>query len=302
MAYSKFLFVYGTLRKRAKHPAHHVLTERAKLIGTGEIQGKLYDVGRFPGVIYSQQTTDRVSGEIYALNDEDDIFPFLDKYEGSLFRRELRPAYSDNGRRLSAWIYLYVGPMNSAKFISSGNYLSFKARKAQPTLRITKISSKADLRKAFDIRMRVFVKEQRVPRDIELDNDDDRAIHFLATISGNAIGTARIVMRRRSAKIGRMAVLKSHRRKGVGKRLLEHAVSRARRLGARKIYLHAQSAVIEFYEQGGFRCVGPVFDEAGIPHRKMILKSGKRFEQKERIPTFILPRDGGGKRRGVPAK
>jgi predicted GNAT family N-acyltransferase len=158
--------------------------------------------------------------------------------------------------------------------VSVGDYLSFKARKAQP-LQITKISSEPDLQKAFDIRMRVFVKEQRVPRDIELDNDDDRAVHFLATIAGKTIGTARIVMRRGSAKIGRMAVLKSHRRKGVGKKLLKHAVVCAKKLGARKIYLHAQVAVIGFYQRAGFRCVGPVFDEGGIPHRKMILGAEK---------------------------
>jgi len=78
-------------------------------------------------------------------------------------------------------------------------------------------------------------------------------------------------MHRRRAKIGRMAVLKSHRRKGVGTKLLKRAVATARRLGAQEIYLHAQVPVIGFYETMGFRCVGRVFDEAGIPHRKMIL-------------------------------
>jgi predicted GNAT family N-acyltransferase len=53
--------------------------------------------------------------------------------------------------------------------------------------------------------------------------------------------------------------------------LLKRAIVNARKLGAEKIYLHAQTPVIGFYEKMGFRCVGPVFDEAGIPHRKMIL-------------------------------
>lgn len=124
---------------------------------------------------------------------------------------------------------------------------------------------------AFAIRIRVFVKEQSVPAEIELDRDDKRAIHFLASESGKAIGTARVVVRYSNAKIGRMAVLKSYRRKGVGMKLLKRAVSVAKRLSARKIYLHAQVAVIGFYDRLGFRAVGPVFDEAGIPHRKMIL-------------------------------
>ncbi len=118
--------------------------------------------------------------------------------------------------------------------------------------------------------MRVFVREQGVPAEIELDRDDGKAIHFLALISGNAMGTARVVLRRGGAKIGRMAVLKSYRGKGVGTKLLQWAIEAAKRKRARGIYLHAQVSVIGFYEAAGFRAVGPVFDEAGIPHRKMI--------------------------------
>jgi predicted GNAT family N-acyltransferase len=142
------------------------------------------------------------------------------------------------------------------------------------SVRVERISAKSDLRKAFAIRIRVFVKEQGVPAEIELDRDDKRAIHFLASESGGAIGTARVVIRHGNAKIGRMAVLKKYRRKGVGMKLLERAVAVAKKLGARKIYLHAQAPVIGFYEAFGFHCVGPVFDEAGIPHRKMILEKG----------------------------
>jgi predicted GNAT family N-acyltransferase len=140
------------------------------------------------------------------------------------------------------------------------------------TIHVKTVASKIALATAFAIRVRVFVKEQGVPAEIELDRDDARATHFLAVHSGKAVGTARVVMRRGSAKIGRMAVLKSHRRRGVGTRLLKRAVQMARQSGATKIYLHAQVAVIGFYENLDFRCVGPVFDEAGIPHRKMVFK------------------------------
>ena len=105
--------------------------------------------------------------------------------------------------------------------------------------------------------------------EIELDDDDGKAIHFLALISGNAVGTARVVLRRGSAKIGRMAVLKSYRGIGVGLKLLKRAIATAKRKRTRRIYLHSQVPVIGFYESSGFRAVGPVFDEAGIPHRKM---------------------------------
>jgi ElaA protein len=132
------------------------------------------------------------------------------------------------------------------------------------------VSSKKELAGAFAIRMRVFVREQGVPAGIELDGDDGKAIHFLALISGKAVGTARVVLRRGGAKIGRMAVLKGYRRRGVGTLLLKRALVTATRGRARKVYLHAQLPVIGFYQSAGFRPVGPVFDEAGIPHRKMI--------------------------------
>ncbi|MGH7795966.1 MAG: GNAT family N-acetyltransferase [Candidatus Binatia bacterium] len=118
-----------------------------------------------------------------------------------------------------------------------------------------------------------------MPPDIELDRDDARAIHFLALASGRAAGTARIVIGRGGAKIGRMAVLKRFRRKGVGTKLLNSAMMTARKLGAKKIYLHAQVPVIGFYELRGFRSVGAVFDEAGIPHRKMTLPDTKNRRQ-----------------------
>ncbi len=139
-------------------------------------------------------------------------------------------------------------------------------------VRVRRAVSEEQIAKVFAIRMRVFVKEQRVPADIELDCDDDRAIHFLATIGTRAVGTARVVRRGKTAKIGRMAVLKSHRGRGLGKKLLRRAVETARKNGARKIYLHAQVAVVGFYECMGFRAVGPIFDEAGIAHRKMVLR------------------------------
>src|SRR5438045_398404 len=137
---------------------------------------------------------------------------------------------------------------------------------------IKKVSSKAELAKALCIRLRVFVREQGVARDIEIDDSDRDALHFLAYVEDKPAGTARLVMNDKRAKIGRMAVLKSFRRKGIGKRLLDRAIAAAQRAGAKEIFLHAQVPVIPFYEAAGFQATGPTFDEAGIPHRKMVLK------------------------------
>ena len=139
-------------------------------------------------------------------------------------------------------------------------------------VRVRQISSEKDLERAFAIRIRVFVREQRVPEEIEMDRDDERALHFLASDAGKAVGTARVALSNNTAKIGRMAVLKNYRGRGIGKKLLKWAIITAKKHGAHKIYLHAQVPVIGFYEAGGFRCVGSVFEEAGIPHRRMTLK------------------------------
>ena len=144
-------------------------------------------------------------------------------------------------------------------------------------IKIKRVTSQRELVQAFTIRIRVFIREQHVPAEIELDHDDQRAIHFLALASGRPVGTARVVMRHGGAKIGRMAVLKSYRRRGVGAKLLKHAIAMAKRRHARKIYLHAQVSVIGFYERMGFCSIGSAFDEAGIPHCKMIFGGGTKL-------------------------
>ena len=140
----------------------------------------------------------------------------------------------------------------------------------QTVIQVKQISSDEAKAQAFAIRMRVFVREQGVPAAIELDRDDDRAIHFMATSEGKAVGTARVVLHHGSAKIGRMAVLKSYRGKGVGKKLLRRAVATAKKLGARTIYLHAQVPVIEFYEKLGYAVIGDEFIDVTIAHVRMV--------------------------------
>jgi len=137
---------------------------------------------------------------------------------------------------------------------------------------VKKVKSKTDLKKAFAVRLRVFVREQRVPREIELDCDDETAMHLLAFVNGKSVGTARLVVKGRAAKIGRMAVLKSRRGWGIGGELLKRALKLAKMRGVNQIYLHAQVSVIGFYEKFGFRPRGRVFMEAGIPHRTMVFR------------------------------
>ncbi len=140
---------------------------------------------------------------------------------------------------------------------------------AESPVRVIAIESPADMARAYAIRRRVFIEEQRVPEEIELDADDARAFHALATLGGDAIGCGRMLDHGEEVKIGRMAVLPPLRGTGVGRYILRFLMDRARARGFRKAILHAQLSAEGFYLKEGFTPVGGVFDEAGIVHRKM---------------------------------
>jgi predicted GNAT family N-acyltransferase len=122
---------------------------------------------------------------------------------------------------------------------------------------------------ALAVRMEVFVREQNVPEEVERDEYDAGAAHFVAIEKGQVIGTARIVRKGNVAKIGRVAVLLEKRMTGVGKKLMLAAIDEARAMGVTEMMLTAQVPVIGFYERLGFVAEGEVFEEAGIPHRTM---------------------------------
>jgi ElaA protein len=122
------------------------------------------------------------------------------------------------------------------------------------------------------IRFEVFVDEQKVPAELEPDEYDADALHLLATdpATGESVGTARVVEKPGGvAKIGRVAVRLPYRGRGVGDALMAAALEAARGRGLTLAMLDAQVPVIAFYERLGFTAEGPVFDDAGIPHRRM---------------------------------
>jgi predicted GNAT family N-acyltransferase len=119
---------------------------------------------------------------------------------------------------------------------------------------------------ASRIRFAVFVEEQGVPQEIEIDERDAGCIHALARLEGRAVGTGRLLP---DAHLGRMAVLRECRGMGVGSRILESLVQHARGRGDREIVLSAQVHAMPFYARHGFSPLGPVYEEAGIPHQDM---------------------------------
>ncbi len=128
----------------------------------------------------------------------------------------------------------------------------------------------ADLDAALALRFAVFCEEQGVSREEELDGRDDEATHFVALDrEGAVVGTCRLILEKGTAKLGRLAVARRARRRGVGGALVQAVEDAARRSGAARIVLGAQLEAIALYRRHGFAAYGEEFLDAGIPHRMM---------------------------------
>lgn len=146
---------------------------------------------------------------------------------------------------------------------------------------IIPISGPADLDVAFAIRRQVFVEEQHVSADEEYDEFEVSSVHFLARADATPCGTARWRRTANGIKLERFAVLKAYRGRGVGKALVQTVLNdvfsqqpqRGTAEPTGQIYLHAQLTAMPLYAHFGFAAVGPLFDEAGIRHQKMVLPS-----------------------------
>lgn len=134
-----------------------------------------------------------------------------------------------------------------------------------------RILSWADAREAAcRVRFAVFVEEQRVPPDIELDEWDAASDHALATDeAGRTIATGRLLP---DGHVGRMAVLQDWRGRGVGAAIMAALLARATERGMKRLVLNAQIHARDFYARFGFTQFGAEFVEAGIPHVAMELR------------------------------
>ncbi len=130
-------------------------------------------------------------------------------------------------------------------------------------------AKKEDMQSIYALRFEVFVSEQGVPPEIELDSHDAGAIHIIADESGEAIGCARIILSPSDAHIGRLAVRKAFRGKSVGASVCKFCIQLCRERGYSNIWLNAQLHARGFYERLGFIQEGESFCEAGIEHIKM---------------------------------
>ncbi|MFE9421818.1 GNAT family N-acetyltransferase [Kitasatospora sp. NPDC006697] len=136
------------------------------------------------------------------------------------------------------------------------------------------------LDEAFAVRQAVFVVEQEIPAELEYDELDATSTHLLARAAdGTPLGTARLISGEQALALtgiagrvllGRLAVLAAARGTGLGAALVRAVERAGRELGAKECELHAQVQALGFYERLGYTAEGPVYDDAGIPHRTMV--------------------------------
>jgi len=128
-----YLFVYGTLRSDSHISRSDLLSKATVLISKGFVRGQLYDLGWYPGLVPSENSADRVYGEIYKMEDSEQVLPGLDEYEGCSpqfpepheYRREILIAQQPEGRKLKVWTYIYNHSTDDKKLIQSGDFIQY---------------------------------------------------------------------------------------------------------------------------------------------------------------------------------
>ena len=128
------------------------------------------------------------------------------------------------------------------------------------------VESPEEFDQCFRIRTTVFVEEQEVPLELEMDEYDAVATHFLLRDGEMPLATARLVDKHGLAKIGRVAVSKEARGQGLGLLLMHAVIDEAKHRGFTESVLDAQTYAVPFYARLGYVAEGEEFDDAGIPH------------------------------------
>ncbi|NQV32796.1 MAG: GNAT family N-acetyltransferase [Phycisphaeraceae bacterium] len=120
-----------------------------------------------------------------------------------------------------------------------------------------------------DVRVTVFVQEQNVPVDLEMDDRDEHCVHVLARQNREPVGTGRIDIQHQG-KIGRLAVLQPYRHLGIGRAMMTALEAIAQQAGLTHVWLNAQISAQSFYQKQGYVGTGDTFLEADIVHCRMV--------------------------------
>ncbi|MEV6770691.1 GNAT family N-acetyltransferase [Nocardia sp. NPDC051030] len=133
-------------------------------------------------------------------------------------------------------------------------------------IEVVTVTNEQELADAYAIRVQVFVDEQGVPMEEEIDELDRTADHFLARLNGEPAGAGRLIVRDGVGLLGRLAVLERTRGTGLGAALVRAIEDRGRERGLTTVELHAQTQAQGFYEKLGYEPYGEIGMDAGIPH------------------------------------
>ena len=132
------------------------------------------------------------------------------------------------------------------------------------------VENKDELADCLEIRRVVFIVGQNVPEEEEMDGREDDCRHYLGRVDGVPMATARVMPLEKTAKIQRVAVMEEARGTGLGAELMRFLLDDCRGRFETAV-LGSQVQAIGFYERLGFKVQGPVFLDAGIEHREMVL-------------------------------
>lgn len=139
-------------------------------------------------------------------------------------------------------------------------------------MKVSIINSDETLQTAFDIRKKVFVEEQQVPMEIEIDEHEDEAIHFICSDGEEYVGASRLRFVDDYGKLERICVLQEARGKNFGKYLIAAMEEEIMRQNIKEARLNAQTRAVTLYESVGYEVVSGEFMDANIPHVEMMKK------------------------------
>lgn len=138
------------------------------------------------------------------------------------------------------------------------------------TVNIKIVETKEEREQAYHVRTVVFVEEQHVPPEEELDEYDEKAIHFVGYVDNLPIAASRLRFADTYGKLERICVLKNERGKSYGKMILQQMESEIKNHGFNHAKLNAQTHAVEFYKRLGYQTISDEFMDAGIPHVTMV--------------------------------
>lgn len=131
------------------------------------------------------------------------------------------------------------------------------------------VKTEQELADAFEVRRTVFVGEQNVPEEEEIDQHESEAVHFVLYSEGTAAGAGRFRILDGIGKVERICVLKESRNSGAGVAVMNKIEDYAKSQGISSLKLNAQTHAIPFYSRLGYETVSEEFLDAGIPHKTM---------------------------------